>query len=260
MPRGRPGKRCKRATDPPRVKKPSEAVWGTLGYSAPCFRRWIDDSTHYQRVWYSAASPSLHAPQHDRFGRGAQEELQPAAAISAAWATRQPKSSLNFHSAPRVTRPASSIFSTERVASKSLEQVERDVKAGMSWVVHVIGASDIVDINVIVVAPACRPLLRISEQIAAIPEAIKPVDKPGAAHAKGVATTKIGAEMVVGNATIMVAIVPYAMEVVVPMVVSEGTSLPVSALLRLLCFLFTSTSHPIRAGDLDSICKFYIPG
>jgi hypothetical protein len=56
-----------------------------------------------------------------------------------------------------------------------------------------------------------------------------PVDKRGTAHAKRVATTKIGTETVVRNATIMVAVVPT--------VVSGALSLLPSALLRLLCAL-----------------------
>jgi hypothetical protein len=74
--------------------------------------------------------------------------------------------------------------------------------------------------NVVVAVPAW-PSLIISEGTAAL-EAVIPVDKPGTAHAKRMATTKIGSEMVVGNATIEVAIVPFAVEAVVPTVVSDG--------------------------------------
>jgi hypothetical protein len=71
----------------------------------------------------------------------------------------------------------------------------------------------------------------------AVAEAVIPVDKPGTFHAKRVATTKIGAEMVVRNATIVVAVVPLAMEAVVPTFDSDGSALISFALLGLLCFL-----------------------
>jgi hypothetical protein len=77
----------------------------------------------------------------------------------------------------------------------------------MPRVIHVIGAPNIVDINIIVVVPARWPSLIILEQIATIPEAVTPVDKPGTAHAERMATTKISVEMVIGNATVVVAIV-----------------------------------------------------
>ena len=106
----------------------------------------------------------------------------------------------------------------------------------MPPVVQVIAAPNVLDINVVVVAPAWWPWFIISEPIAAVLEALIPVVHPGTAHAERVAMTKIGTVTVVRNATIMVAIVPVAVEAVVATVVSGVLSL-LSSALPLLCVL-----------------------
>ena len=126
--------------------------------------------------------------------------------------------------------------SPEGAVAKSLEQVEGNVNAGMPSVVHVIAALNVLDINVVVVAPACWPWFIISEPIAAVLEALIPVVHPGTAHAERVAVTKIGPVTVIRNATIMVAIVPVAVEAVAAPVVSSALSL-LPAALTLLCVL-----------------------
>ena len=87
--------------------------------------------------------------------------------------------------------------SPERVLAKSLEQVKCDANAGMPRVVKVIAASDVFDINVVVVAPAGWPWLIESKPIAAVLEAVVPLDHLGTDHAKRVVMTKMGTVIVV---------------------------------------------------------------
>ena len=72
---------------------------------------------------------------------------------------------------------------------------------------HIIGAPNVFDINVIVIAPAGWPSLIKPEPIAAILEALIPGDHLGADHVERVSMTEIGTVMVVRNAAIMVAVV-----------------------------------------------------
>jgi len=66
-------------------------------------------------------------------------------------------------------------------------------------------------------------------------EAVIPVDKAGTANAKLVATTKIGMKTVIRDATIMIAIVPIAMEAVVATAGSSALRLlPATCLLGTL--------------------------
>ena len=100
---------------------------------------------------------------------------------------------------------------------KSLEKVECNLDAGMPRVTQVIATPDVLDINVVVVAPAGWPGLIESEPIAAVLEAVVPINHLGTDHAERVVMTKMGTVTVVRNATIMVAIVA-----VVAMVAGNG--------------------------------------
>jgi hypothetical protein len=113
---------------------------------------------------------------------------------------------------------------------ESLEYIEGNVNAGMPPVEQVIAALNVLDINVIGVAPAWWPGFIVSEPIATAQEAVIPVVHPGTAHTEEVAITKMGPVPVVGNAPIMVAIVPVAMEAVVAAVVGRALSLRAAAL------------------------------
>jgi len=108
------------------------------------------------------------------------------------------------------------------------------VNAGMPPVEQVIAAPNVLDINVVVVAPASWPWFIVSEPIAAVLEAGMAAVHPGMAHAELVAVTKMGPVSVVRNAAIMVAIVPLAMEAVVAVLVSSVLSLRAAVLTNLL--------------------------
>jgi hypothetical protein len=105
----------------------------------------------------------------------------------------------------------------EGVLDESLEQVECNVNAGMPQVVHIIGAPNVLDINVVVVVPAYWPSFIEPEPIAAVLETVVPIYHLGTHHVEPVVTTKMGTVTVVRNAAIMVAVVAT--------VVSNGLSL-----------------------------------
>jgi len=139
--------------------------------------------------------------------------------------------------------PVPSKSSPEGVVAKSLEQAECDANAGMPWVVQVIAAPDVFDINVVVVVPAGWPWLIESEPITVVLEAVVPLDHRGTDHAERVVMTKTGTVTVVRNATVMVAIVPVAVEAVVTVVVGNGAWLPLALYLLgplLLLFILAS--------------------
>src|SRR5208337_5213303 len=76
----------------------------------------------------------------------------------------------------RPTRPAPIESSPEGVLGKSLEHVERNLNAGKPQVAQIIGATNVLDINRVVVAPACWPSLIEPEPIPAVLEAVIPAD------------------------------------------------------------------------------------
>jgi len=119
--------------------------------------------------------------------------------------------------------PCRGILPEGGVLDKLLENVECNLDAGMPRVAQVIATPDVFDINVVVVAPAGWPWLIESEPIAAVLEAVVPVDHLGTDHAERMVMTEMGTVTVVRNATIMVAIVA-----VVAMVVGYGAWLPLA--------------------------------
>jgi len=112
--------------------------------------------------------------------------------------------------------------SPEGVLDKSLEHVEGNLHAGKPQVAQIIGAINVLDINRVVVAPACWPSLIEPEPIAAVLEAVIPFDHLGTHHVERVAMTKMVTVTGVRNAAIMVAVVPVALLAVVATVVTAG--------------------------------------
>ena len=110
---------------------------------------------------------------------------------------------------------------------ESLEHVEGNLNAGKPQVAQIIGAIKVLDINGVVVAPACRPSLIEPEPIAAVLEAVIPADHLRTDHVERVAVTEMGTVTGVRNATIMAS----------PTVGGNRLSLLPSGLLRLLCAL-----------------------
>ena len=110
---------------------------------------------------------------------------------------------------------------------KSLEHVEGNLNAGKPQVAQIIGAIKVLDIDGVVVAPACRPSLIEPEPIAAVLEAVVPADHLRTDHVERVAVTEMGTVTGVRNATIMATAT----------VGSNGLFLLPSGLLRLLCAL-----------------------
>ena len=125
----------------------------------------------------------------------------------------------------------------ESVRDKSLEDTERNVNAGMSQVVQIIGAILVYHVTVVIVVPAFWPSLVVPEPIAAVLEAVIPADHLGAPHMEGVVVTEVRTVADVRNAAIMVAVVPVATVAVIATVVGSGLSLLPSGLLRLLLAL-----------------------
>src|SRR5208282_2253972 len=127
----------------------------------------------------------------------------------------------------RSARPVPMESSPEGVLDKSLEDAERNVKPGMLQVVHIIGAINENDITVVVVVPAYRPCLIVTERIATVLEALVPAVHLGAPHVERVALTEMGTVIGVRNAAIVAAAA----------VVSDGLCLLPGGLLR-LCALW----------------------
>jgi len=73
-----------------------------------------------------------------------------------------------------------------------LEYAEGKAEAGMPYVEHIIGAINVLDITVVVVIPAHWPSLVVPEPIAAVLEAVIPVDHTGMPHVERVALTEMG--------------------------------------------------------------------
>jgi hypothetical protein len=115
------------------------------------------------------------------------------------------------------TRPYKKII-LEGLTSILLKQVECNVNTGMPRTVHVIGTTNIVYINIVVVIPACWPLVPISKPVATVLKAIIPVEKAGTANAKRMVAAKFCVETGVWDATIMIAIISLAVKPVVAIV------------------------------------------
>jgi len=64
----------------------------------------------------------------------------------------------------------------EGAMDRALENVERQVKARMARVDHIIAATDVLNIDVVIIAPTFRPSLVVPEVIAAIVEAVMGVN------------------------------------------------------------------------------------
>ncbi len=82
--------------------------------------------------------------------------------------------------------------SPEGVLDESLEYVEGKAEAGMPQVEHIIDAINVFDIKVVVVVPAFWPSFIEPEPIAAVLEAVIPVDHLGTPHVERVAPTEMG--------------------------------------------------------------------
>lgn len=134
--------------------------------------------------------------------------------------------------------------SPEGVLDESLEYVEGKAEAGMPHVEHIIDAINVFDIKVVVVVPAGWPPFIEPEPIAAVLEAVIPVDHLGTHHVERVAMTEMGTVMVVRNAAIMVAVVAT--------VVCNGLWLLL--VLRLLCALWLLALGLLRALRLLAFC------
>ena len=89
----------------------------------------------------------------------------------------------------------------------------------MPQVIEVIAAILVYDVAVVIVAPAHRPSFIVSKGITAILEAVVPADKFRMPHVEGVFVAEMGPVMVIGDATIMVAVIPVAVKPVVPVAV-----------------------------------------
>ncbi len=68
---------------------------------------------------------------------------------------------------------------------------------GIVRVAQVISPINVININVVGVIPTVRPRINKTEPIAAVLEAGKPADHPGAADAKSMIAAKIGTEAIV---------------------------------------------------------------
>jgi len=112
----------------------------------------------------------------------------------------------------------------ESVREKGLEDVECNVNAGMPQVIHKIGAPHVIDINVVIVAPANWPSLIVPEPIAVILEAVIPTYKLGMSHVERVAMAKMLMVIGVRNAAIIAAAVSVTLVAVVATVVTSGLS------------------------------------
>ena len=73
----------------------------------------------------------------------------------------------------------------------------------MPYVEHIIGAINIFDITIVVIVPAHRPSLIVAEPIAAVLEAVIPVDHAGTPHVERVIMTEMGFVTDVRNAAIV---------------------------------------------------------
>ena len=73
----------------------------------------------------------------------------------------------------------------------------------MPAVVHIIGATIVFNITVIVVVPAYWPSLIKPEPVATVVEAVIPADHLGAPHAEVMVVPEVGIVVGVGNAAIV---------------------------------------------------------
>src|SRR5208283_4318079 len=142
----------------------------------------------------------------------------------------------------RSARPVPMESSPEGVLDKSLEDAEGNVNPGMPQVVHIIGAINENDITVVVVVPAYRPCLIVTERIATVLEAVVPAVHLGAPHVERVALTEMGTVIGVRNAAIVAAAA----------VVSDGLCLLPGGLLR-LCALWLRLLGALRLRLLGAL-------
>jgi hypothetical protein len=75
----------------------------------------------------------------------------------------------------------------------------------MPPVIHIIVAISVLNINVVVVVPACWPFCIVTERIAAVLEAVIPADHPGMPHVERVVPTEMGTVIGVRDAAIVAA-------------------------------------------------------
>ena len=141
----------------------------------------------------------------------------------------------------RSARPAPIESFPEGALGKSSEHVEGNLDAGESQVAQKIGAIDVFDIKVVVIAPADWPSLIVTERIAAILEAVIPTPHLGMAHVERVIMTEMGSVIGVRNA----AILPPAATVA-----SNGLRLLPGGLLRLCALWLRFLAHAVAVLSL----------
>jgi hypothetical protein len=112
------------------------------------------------------------------------------------------------------------------------------VYAGVPQVIHEVAPVYVLNINVIVVAPAVWPAYIEPKPITAALEAVIPTDKLRAHHVERMVAAKVLMIIGVRYPAIMVAIVPVAAVAVVPMIVIRGSGLPCLRPLGALRFSF----------------------
>ena len=87
------------------------------------------------------------------------------------------------------------------MAEKSLKDVDGNAYARMGWVIHVVAAVVINDVNVIRVIPSCWPRVNEPERIAAVFET--PAIVVALVDVKVVLPAKAGSVVLVRNATMI---------------------------------------------------------
>src|SRR5579863_10469490 len=106
-------------------------------------------------------------------------------------------------SAPAVrVRPGAeshSIHAWDRILE---HDADRETRAGIVRVIHVVAAVDVINVDVVGVVPADRPRFHESKPIAAILEARISADQNRVADAELVLTSKVGMETLVWNSAV----------------------------------------------------------
>ena len=103
----------------------------------------------------------------------------------------------------RSNQPAPIESFPEGPLGNSSEHVKGKLDAGESQVAQEIGAIDVFDVKVVVIAPADWPSLIVTERIAAILEAVIPTPHLGVAHVERVIMTEMGGVIGIRNAAIL---------------------------------------------------------
>jgi hypothetical protein len=124
----------------------------------------------------------------------------------------------------KVAQPFPSVPPASETVKTSKEQVKPNANAGMPEVIHIIAATIVLDINIVVIAPAVWPSYVVPEPISAVMEAVIATDKLGAHHVERVPAPKMIAVTGVRNVAIVVAGVPGALISVIAAVVTGGLS------------------------------------